>query len=77
MIHWKTLFDGDIGMRHVRIERGDDSKSTLRVSTLVTGTALENEITAESLGQLKERLIEDGEFTEEQATEVINRIMFH
>lgn len=77
MVLWKTLFSGDIGLRHVRVDRGSDAKSTLRVSTMVTGTAIENEITGESLGQLKERLVEDGEFTEAEATEIINKIMFH
>jgi len=75
MTHWKTLFEDEIGMRHIRAERSEDA--TLRVSAPIAGTALEVEIVAETLGQLKQRLIEDGEFTEEQADEITNRIMFH
>jgi len=73
MSEWKTIYEDEVGMRHVKVDKGNGS--LLRARILVTGTAIEIEIDAATPGQLKQRLVEDGEFSEQEASAIIEKVM--
>ena len=74
MTCWTRIYGGMIGMRPVKIERGD--VGVIRVITTSPGTDDEIEITGVTPGLLEEKLINYGVFKKAQAREVINKILF-
>jgi hypothetical protein len=74
MTQWTKVYDDEIGKRRVIAEQGGDS--AFRVIANAPETTLEFEIVGETLGQLKRRLVEDGEFTEEEASQIANKFIY-
>jgi len=73
MAHWKTLFHGMIGIRLVKVEKGDGI--ILRLSS--TTPDMEDEITVQAAtpGMLKSMLIQSRLFTEQDADEILTKIL--
>jgi len=75
MTRWYRVFDGQIGLRRIRVEQASDD--TLRAYTTMTDAPFEVEIISKTLGELKHHLMEEAEFSEEDASEIVNRVMYH
>lgn len=74
MDRWKAIFKGMIGTRPVKIERGNGG-GMIRVCTSAPGATNPIKISAATSGELGERLISYGAFTESQAKEIIGKIL--
>jgi len=75
MNNWKTVYHGDIDLRRVRIELG--AGTTVRLHTAAPGTNIDMTVEADSPGELEERLVESGLFTELQADQIIRLVSHH
>jgi len=75
MTRWYRVFDGQIGLRRIRVEQANDD--TLRAYTTMTDAPFEVEIISKMLGELKHHLMEEAEFSEEEASEIVNMVMYH
>ncbi len=73
MDQWKAIYKGMIGMRPVKIERGNGG--ILRVCTPAPGASNQIKISAATDDELRERLISYGAFTDSQAKEIVGKIL--
>jgi len=73
MFEWKTLFQVEIGIRLVKVEKGGGN--VLRLTTATPDMEDPARVRAPSPGILKEKMIRRCFFSEEEADEITQRIM--
>lgn len=74
MTQWKPIFTGMIGMRRVQVEAGDSG--LYRVTTFHRGTEITMQVHGDTPGDLEQNLREQGLFSDAEAEEIAQKIVY-